>query len=127
MDAKERKAFGARVRQERKARRMSQPDLAELVGVSTGTISATERGLSVPQPSNLTRLLKELDISLNGKEPEAEPEPDPGFSYGAWFEALPTDIRSMFFTLGLYMERLGPDDRDSRIRQTMTAIVEQRL
>lgn len=125
MDSSERKAFGERVRDARKARRWTQPELAERVGVSVGTISATERGLSLPQQGNLTRLLEVLGISLGDEPaPETKGRLKP---YGLWFEALPNDSRSTLYMIGLYLERLGPDDRDTRIREIVKAIVEQRL
>lgn len=128
MDSNERKAFGERVADERKARHLSQPQLAERVGVSVGTISATERGLSLPQPGNLSKLLRELEISMNGhSEPGEQSEPSTEKTWGDWFEALPKDSRSTLYMIGLYLERLSPEERDQRIRQITTAIVEQRL
>lgn len=125
MDSSERKAFGERVAGERKARHLSQPQLAERVGVSVGTISATERGLSLPQPGNLSKILRELGISMNGNAPPTEPSTEK--TWGDWFEALPKDSRSTLYMIGLYLERLTPDERDQRIREITTAIVEQRL
>lgn len=126
MNTDERKAFGQQVRSERKARRWTQPELAERAHVSPGTISATERGLSVPQPSNLTSIAKELGIDLNGATPPAT-EPTGDDWWGEWFKTLPKDSRSTLYMIGLYLERLTPDDRDQRIREITTAIVEQRL
>ena len=125
MNSSEREAFGARVREERKARRMTQPELAARVGVSVGTISATERGISLPQPGNLVKLQQELGISMNGDSAPIAEEAET--TWGAWFEALPKDARSTLYMIGLYLERLGPDERDARIREIVSAIVDQRL
>jgi transcriptional regulator with XRE-family HTH domain len=127
MNASERKAFGQRVRAERKARGWSQPELAERAELSTGTVSATERGLSFPQQDNLDRLLGVLGISLEDDGGDSDPEPSTEFAWGKWFEALPRDSRSTLYMIGLYLERLEPDDRDVRIREITRAIVEQRL
>lgn len=55
-------AFGARLRQLREARGLSQNSLAERVGVSQATISSWERGVGAPDVVELVRLAKALKM-----------------------------------------------------------------
>ena len=50
------------IRAERKTRKLSQVDLAKLVGVSMVTIQLWERGATSPSEENYQKLLKALEI-----------------------------------------------------------------
>ena len=56
---------GERLEEIRKDKRMKQEDLAQLLGVSTTTISAYERGEMLPKVANLIKLAELLDISID--------------------------------------------------------------
>ena len=62
--------IGTRLKELRKARRLSITGLAEKSGVSTGLISQIERDLVVPSVVNLYRIAQALgtDISLDGQQ-----------------------------------------------------------
>jgi transcriptional regulator with XRE-family HTH domain len=57
-------ALGEAIRQLRNKRRLSQEDLAHAAGVTTGTISAIERGNSNPTWGTVKRIAKALDVSV---------------------------------------------------------------
>ncbi len=50
------KSFGANLRHQRKARNLTQAELAERVGVSTEMISKIERGVAAPSFPTIERL-----------------------------------------------------------------------
>jgi len=57
------KDFGARVKEFRTKKRLTQFDLAELVGVDPKHISHIERGLSFPKADLIEKLAYALEIS----------------------------------------------------------------
>lgn len=56
--------FGARIKLARKKAKMSMKELAQLVGVSTTSISKIERNIINPRQSTLLRLAKALSVSI---------------------------------------------------------------
>ena len=64
--------IGERIREARKAKKMTQEKLAELLAVSPQAVSTWEQGKFVPDPEHLTALAKTLGISLDGLFAEAE-------------------------------------------------------
>jgi transcriptional regulator with XRE-family HTH domain len=54
---------GANLRKYRRARALTQEDLAEKAGVSPATIGAIERGENEPQIRTLRKLAEALDIT----------------------------------------------------------------
>ena len=59
------KDFGIRLKSHRKARGLSQDELAEAVNRSTEAISKMERGLTFPGVDLLIDIASELDISID--------------------------------------------------------------
>lgn len=57
--------IGARIKQARHVRKMSQRDLADRVGVSAQAISFYERGVHKPGPEVMSTLVAALDIRLD--------------------------------------------------------------
>lgn len=57
--------IGQFIQELRKAKNMTQKDLAEMIGVSDKTISKWENGNSIPDTSILLSLCQALDISVN--------------------------------------------------------------
>jgi transcriptional regulator with XRE-family HTH domain len=57
-------ALGEAIRQLRNKRGLSQEDLAHAAGVTTGTISAIERGNSNPTWGTVKSIAKALDVSV---------------------------------------------------------------
>jgi transcriptional regulator with XRE-family HTH domain len=56
--------FGARLREMRVARGLTQPDLAGRVGTSASNISDLERGIKVPTLTTIARLANALDCKV---------------------------------------------------------------
>ncbi len=56
------KQFGKRVQQLRQARKITQEELAERVGVSIESISNIERGIHGPSFDNLEKLILALQV-----------------------------------------------------------------
>jgi transcriptional regulator with XRE-family HTH domain len=56
--------FAARVKQIRRARGLTQQQLAEKIGRSTNAISSLERGVSLPNFETLERLAEELNAPV---------------------------------------------------------------
>lgn len=59
------KVFAERLKQERKKRGWTQPDLAKASGVSIYTIEQYERQLAVPKIDVLLKIAKALDVSID--------------------------------------------------------------
>ena len=57
-------ALGQAIRQLRNKRGLSQEDLAHAAGVTTGTISAIERGNSNPTWGTVKSIARALDVSM---------------------------------------------------------------
>lgn len=58
-------ALGRRVREARRARRLSQEKLGELCGISTAHVGHIERGTRIPSADVLFRLAVELQVSMD--------------------------------------------------------------
>lgn len=57
--------FGLYVQKHRKRKGYTQLQLAEIMGISTKSISFIERGIHFPTPNNIFKLAKVLDMSLD--------------------------------------------------------------
>lgn len=57
--------FGKYLKKHRMAKRMTQKELAEKVGLQTKSISYIERGLNFPSTDNLFKIVVLLDMSLD--------------------------------------------------------------
>lgn len=130
MEKDTRRRVGAQIQSARRARHWGQPELAEKAGVSVGTISNTELGKSWPQPNHLRAILDALEIRLDGLV--GSDVVDPGEDEGgptalAWFLDLHADVRTALYMVGLYLERFDDEERDARIREVVSAIVDRRL
>jgi transcriptional regulator with XRE-family HTH domain len=76
------KKIGAAARTARKARRWSQADAAEQIGISSEFYARIERGQTMPSTPTLVAMSQALDVSLDvlagrvrGREPVARPRP----------------------------------------------------
>ena len=56
--------FGARLREMRLERRLTQPAIAALVGTSASNISDLERGIKVPTLTTIARLAHALECNV---------------------------------------------------------------
>ena len=75
MTPEERRAFGARVAEHRKRRRMTQAGLAAAIGRTASWVSQVERGVQPVDRLNVLRLLAEgLGVSVQALQPTAPPE-----------------------------------------------------
>lgn len=75
--------FGQRVREQREAVGMSVTKLAELVGVSRGTITNYEKGATEPTMSHLWLIANALGCNFESLLPSFEPEEVPSFAFRA--------------------------------------------
>lgn len=57
--------FGARLRELRTARGLTQPDIAARVGTSASNISDLERGIKVPTLTTVARLAAALECNVS--------------------------------------------------------------
>ena len=72
-----RKKSGTMIREKRSGQRLTQEELAEKVGLSTGMIGQIERGETMPSIESLDAIIKELCIdprSLFGDTPPSNTE-----------------------------------------------------
>ena len=65
---------GARIKAARKAKGMTQNDLAEKLDVTFQAVSSWEQGKFIPDSDHLPALAKELDLSLDALFAEKDPE-----------------------------------------------------
>ena len=56
--------FGKKIKEGRKKRGWTQPDLAQILGYSSGLISQWENGLTAPSGAAVIKLIKKLNIKL---------------------------------------------------------------
>lgn len=61
----DRKNFGLYMKKCREAKKMTQKDLAEAIGVQIKSISSIERGLIYPSTDNLFHIARILDMSID--------------------------------------------------------------
>ena len=59
------KSFGLYIKQCRKAKKMTQQQLADAIGVQSKTISYIERGEKYPTQENIFKIAMVLDMSLD--------------------------------------------------------------
>ena len=59
------KALGLNIKAERNRKDMSQAELAEMVDLSTNSITSIEKGRQIPNAINLYRIAKILDVDIN--------------------------------------------------------------
>lgn len=109
--------IGNRIAEARRARGMTQPDLAEKMGVSFQAVSNWERGESMPDISKLPDLSQALHLSLdallcgfaeetdNEIAPDEHPAPAP-----ADIPAPPSSAAPDLFDLAALAEHMSNDD-----------------
>jgi transcriptional regulator with XRE-family HTH domain len=72
-----RKSLGVRIKTLRKARSLTQKDLALRLGISFGQLNKYESGLNSPSPDLLVALADHLAVSLDhlltGRQPDDQP------------------------------------------------------
>ena len=61
----EMKEFGKYIRICRKAKRLTQQQIADLLEITPKSVSCMERGMNYPSPQNLFRLIRYLDMSID--------------------------------------------------------------
>lgn len=54
--------FGKNVVKYRKLKGYTQEQFSEMVGIDVSTLSNIERGISLPQPANLNKIIEALDV-----------------------------------------------------------------
>lgn len=59
------KSFAKRVKTLRESRKLSQKDLAEIIGVQVALVSRYERGLSVPSAATTIALARALQVTTD--------------------------------------------------------------
>ncbi|MBQ7335575.1 MAG: helix-turn-helix transcriptional regulator [Clostridia bacterium] len=64
-NAKMKKDFGAFIKKHRKAKKMTQQDLADALGITKKSVCAFESGMTFPSQENIFKLAKILDMSLD--------------------------------------------------------------
>ena len=62
---KTKKAFGAFIQKHRKAKGLTQQDLAEALGISVKSVCFFENGTTFPSQENIFKLAEILDMSLD--------------------------------------------------------------
>ncbi|HXF72855.1 MAG TPA: XRE family transcriptional regulator [Actinomycetota bacterium] len=116
-EREERAAFadiGARLREERRRRGISQRDLAHRLGLSPSLISQIETGRSKPSVSTLYAIVTELGISLDRlfhPHPEAG-EPGPAGTGAGGPVVRPGERAALELESGVRWERLTADEED---------------
>src|SRR5436309_12528691 len=92
--------LGAQLAVRRKARKWSQEDLAERLGVAAETISRFERGATLPSLITLQRLSQKLKVPIAELLTEGSSSPDDQAGIiAAWISPLRNDERE--YVLGL--------------------------
>lgn len=115
MESSERRALGEKVAAVRKARRLTQQQLADAAGVSLGVIGNLENGKTVPQGANRRAITKALGEDVFG-DATAQAARD------LW----PSDVQVFTDVLGGYLARLDPDARGEQVAKWMAEIVQGR-
>ena len=111
MDAEQRRQLAARIRQQRKERRMSQEELAEASGVSLRAVQNAESGKNTPQEGNLLAMLEVLDMAPDDQQTR---------------ESWPTDIQVFLDVMGAYLSTLPEAARLELFRTFTLQIVGRR-
>ena len=129
MDLATRKALASRVRQERRARKMTQAELAAAADVSLGKVSNLERGRTIPQPANLRAILRVLNIEVPNDQSPVEVEQVgeldicPTCGRVKW----PAEYEILFDVLGAYFNRLPVERRQAVFGEIARDVIERRL
>lgn len=58
-------AIGERIKQQRKRKDLTQPQIKDLTGISSGTLSDIENGKTLPAALSLIKLSKALECSID--------------------------------------------------------------
>ncbi|HKY58332.1 MAG TPA: helix-turn-helix transcriptional regulator [Aeromicrobium sp.] len=111
----EKKALGERVAALRKAKRLKQSELAELAGVSLGTISNLENGRTIPQGPHRREIARVLGEDVFG-EGTAQSARD------LW----PDDVKVFTDVLGSFLAGLDPERRATQVARWMADIMGSR-
>jgi transcriptional regulator with XRE-family HTH domain len=94
------KKLGANIAARRKARRWSQEELAEKLGVAAETISRFERGATLPSLMTLQRLGQMLKAPLGELLAESSQTPDDQAAViSAWISGLRDEDRDYVLTV----------------------------
>lgn len=96
----------------RKARGMSQRDVADAAGVSLPTVNNFERGVSVPQYEKLVAILRAVGL----EEGEADT---------TWL-SYSEDVRNFLRMMGAYLSSLPEDERYRRMGELTQEAVRPR-
>lgn len=92
--------LGANVAALRKARKWTQSDVAERVGVDTETISRFERGATLPSLLTLEKISKSLRVGVGELLAESSAQPDDQAStLSAWLADLEDADRTFVLDL----------------------------
>lgn len=112
MNGEDRRTLGEKAAAIRKARRMTQQQVADSAGVSLGVIGNLENGKTVPQGANRRAIAKALgeDVFGDGTAQAAR-------------DLWPTDVQVFTDVLGGYLARLGEDARAEQVADWMAQIV----
>lgn len=112
MNQEERKALGEKVAAIRKARRLTQQQLADDAHVSLGVIGNLENGKTVPQGANRRAIAKALgeDVFGDGTAQAAR-------------DLWPTDVQVFTDVLGGYLAGLDQDARAAQVAHWMSEIM----
>lgn len=113
------RALGALVRSRRKKRGLDQRELANLAGVSLGTVQNIE-GAKVRKPhqGNLEAILAVLDLPL-GSDGDAADDPTEESGEIEW----PPDVEAFRDIIGLYLMQFDPATRVKVMRVVNRQII----
>lgn len=116
MNSEEKKRLGQRVREARKALRITQQELADKAHVSLGVINNLETGKTVPQGGNRQAIAKALaaDVFEDGIAQSTR-------------DLWPNDVVVFTDVLGLYLANLPEDERAQVVSKWMNEIVTSRV
>lgn len=116
MNDEDKKRLGQKVRDARKALRITQQELADKAHVSLGVISNLENGKTVPQGANRQAIAKALaaDVFEDGIAQSTR-------------DLWPNDVVVFTDVLGLYLAGLPEDERAAVVARWMNEIVTSRL
>ena len=59
------KALGLNIKAERNRKNLTQPELAELIDMSTNSICSIEQGKQIPNAITIYMIAKVLDVDIN--------------------------------------------------------------
>jgi transcriptional regulator with XRE-family HTH domain len=112
MNTEERKTLGEKVAAVRKARRLTQQQLADEAGVSLGVIGNLENGKTVPQGANRRAIAKALgeDVFGDGTAQAAR-------------DLWPVDVQVFTDVLGGYLASLDNEARAAQVAAWMSEIM----